>query len=321
MKRIAIIGECMIELNGEPFGSMQQTFGGDTLNAAVYLNRSLQNSQFKTNDIEVNYVTALGQDPISKGMLTRWQDEGIKTDLVLEDQHRTPGLYLIQLDSEGERTFLYWRNQSPARYLLQHPKFEDIVNQLINMDMVFISGISLAILPDADRIKLLALLERLRSHNVEIAFDSNFRPALWPQDDHDFTVKSIYKTMYSHTDLALVTFDDEQLLWGDASPEVTLARLQKLGVQKAVVKLGAEGCLVQDFTHQDNAQLIATTPVKKVIDTTSAGDSFNGGFLAYYLNDSTLEISCQRGNMLAGLVIQHRGAIINKEITNTVTQL
>ena len=42
MKHIAIIGECMIELNGKPFGSMHQTFGGDTLNAAVYLSRGCE---------------------------------------------------------------------------------------------------------------------------------------------------------------------------------------------------------------------------------------------------------------------------------------
>ncbi|MBF4243254.1 sugar kinase, partial [Vibrio anguillarum] len=44
MKTIAIIGECMIELNGKPFGEMQQTFGGDTLNAAIYLCRSQRHS-------------------------------------------------------------------------------------------------------------------------------------------------------------------------------------------------------------------------------------------------------------------------------------
>ena len=35
--RIALIGECMIELQHRADGSLQQSFGGDTLNAAVYL--------------------------------------------------------------------------------------------------------------------------------------------------------------------------------------------------------------------------------------------------------------------------------------------
>lgn len=118
MKKLAILGECMIELNGEPFGEMHQTYGGDSLNTATYLARVSSPEQ-----IEVRYISALGTDKLSQGMLAAWQVDNINTDFVLRDEHRQPGLYLIQLDKQGERTFLYWRNQSAARYLLQHPGY------------------------------------------------------------------------------------------------------------------------------------------------------------------------------------------------------
>lgn len=316
MKHIAIIGECMIELNGKPFGAMHQTFGGDTLNAAVYLRRSCK-ANTNPDEIKVSYVTALGTDPISSGMLSRWQEEGVATELVLRDPSRTPGLYLIQLDDQGERTFLYWRNQSAARYLLQHPDFGQIKQALNQVDMVFLSGITLAILPDEDRIALLNLLVELKAKGVEIAFDSNFRPALWPQDDNH-TVKEIYQVMYQLTDVALVTFDDEQLIWADNTPEQTIQRLTALGVQKCIVKLGAEGCLIQDSSASTFApKAVPTQPIGQVVDTTSAGDSFNGGFLSAYLAGADLATACQRGNTLAGTVIQHRGAIIPKEFTQS----
>ncbi|BCK08914.1 2-dehydro-3-deoxygluconokinase [Vibrio cholerae] len=316
MKHIAIVGECMIELNGKPFGAMHQTFGGDTLNAAVYLRRGCE-ANTNPDDIKVSYVTALGTDPISSGMLSRWQEEGVATQLVLRDPTRTPGLYLIQLDDQGERTFLYWRNQSAARYLLQHPDFGQIKQALNQVDMVFLSGITLAILPVEDRIALLNLLVELKAKGVEIAFDSNFRPALWPQDDNH-TVKEIYQVMYQLTDVTLVTFDDEQWIWGDSTPEQTIQRLTALGVQKCIVKLGAEGCLIQDSSTSIFApQAVPTQPVAQVVDTTSAGDSFNGGFLSAYLAGADLATACQRGNTLAGTVIQHRGAIIPKEFTQS----
>lgn len=317
MKEIAIIGECMIELNGKPFGPMYQTFGGDTLNAAVYLNRGCELNT-EEQSIVINYVSAMGCDPLSEGIISRWQDDGINTNLVLRDEHRTPGLYLIQLDDQGERTFLYWRNQSPARYLLQHPDFICIEQSLAKMDMVFVSGISLAILPEEDRSKLLALLSNLRNQGVEVSFDSNYRPALWPNDELQ-TVKANYQAMYQTTDLALVTFDDEQLIWDDKTPQDTLSRLHNLGVNKVIVKLGEEGCLVSDSTEK-RSFAVPTTPVKNVVDTTSAGDSFNGGFLSCYLANGTLIQSCQRGNALAGVVIQHRGAIIPKSATDVVTK-
>ncbi|WP_039046756.1 sugar kinase [Plesiomonas shigelloides] len=316
MKHIAIVGECMIELNGKPFGAMHQTFGGDTLNTAIYLSRGGK-ANTNPDEIKVSYVTALGTDPISSGMLARWEEEGVSTELVLRDTSRTPGLYLIQLDEQGERTFLYWRSQSAARYLLQHPGFARIKLALNQVNMVFLSGITLAILPDQDRIVLLNLLVELKAKGVEIAFDSNFRPTLWPQDGNH-TVKELYQVMYQLTDVALVTFDDEQLIWGDSTPEQTLQRLTSLGVQKCIVKLGAKGCLIQDSsTYTFSPQAVPTQPVAQVLDTTSAGDAFNGGFLSAYLSGEDLATACQRGNTLAGSVIQHRGAIIPQPFTQS----
>ncbi|MFS1860595.1 sugar kinase [Vibrio lentus] len=317
MSHIAIIGECMIELNGAPFGTMQQTYGGDTLNAAVYLNRSAT-SYSRSSDapmIRTSYVTALGSDAISQQMLNRWQDEGLSTDFVLIDEQRSPGLYLIQLDDVGERTFLYWRNDSAARYMAQHPDFDKITAQLEDVDMVFLSGISLAILPHGDQLKLLTIIQGLRERGVAIAFDSNYRPKLWDSQD---ATKECYLLGYKTTDIALVTFDDEQLLWQDAQPQDTIKRLHAHGVKTVVVKLGAEGCLISE-NPKDVPIKVTTTPVETVVDSTSAGDSFNGGFLSCYLAGGSVSKACQQGNALARLVIQHHGAIIPKAITDTLS--
>lgn len=316
MKQIAIIGECMIELNGKPFAEMQQTFGGDTLNLAVYLSRAVKHK------LKVNYVSTMGTDALSEGILARWRDEGVNSDFVLRDQKRQAGLYLIQLDEQGERTFLYWRNQSAARYLLQHPKFPELANKLQNMDMVCLSGISLAILPKQDRERLVGLLNHLARQNVQIVFDSNFRPSLWSHDIDWKTVRRIYQQVFSVCDIALVTFDDEQALWGDETPQETLIRLKTSGVKEAIVKLGAEGCLYQNFTLPDSvSELISTEVVANVVDTTSAGDAFNAGFFSGYLLGLKPQMACKQGHQLAGAVIQHKGAIVPIAATEPITAL
>ncbi|ASI94170.1 sugar kinase [Vibrio rotiferianus] len=300
MKRIAIIGECMIELNGEPFGPMQQAYGGDSLNSAIYLARTTD------KQIDIQYVSALGQDAVSHGMIERWQREGINTDLVLRDDKRQPGLYLIQLDSEGERTFLYWRNQSAARYLLQHPNFPCVEQALPHVDMVYLSGISLAVLPRDDRTRLIGLLTQLKSQGVEIAFDTNYRPALWEKAEE---ARYFYRQMFEITDLALVTNDDEQNLWGDKNETASLQRLKDQGVKQVALKMGSKGNIFCNFKNNEILE-IPTQPIEKVIDTTSAGDSFNAGFLAGWLLGKTPTICSEQGHRLAGLVIQHKGAII-----------
>ncbi|MFZ7109098.1 sugar kinase [Avibacterium avium] len=305
MKKIAIIGECMIELNGEPFGNMWQTYGGDTLNTATYLSRASS-----PKNIEVHYISAMGADKLSQQMIQHWQQDQIHTDSVLIDPNRQAGLYLIQLDKFGERTFLYWRSESAARYLLQHPDYPQVQDKLAEMDMIYLSGISLAILPDADRYALIEQLKQLAAQGVKIAFDSNYRPKLWESVEK---TQEIYTALLPFIDLALVTFDDEQALWGDSETAQSVQRLKDFGVKNIVLKQGKDGALFCDA--QGNEQHIATTPVANVVDTTSAGDAFNAGFLNGYLREKLPQQCCQQGNQVAGIVIQHKGAIIDKNAT------
>lgn len=302
MKKIAIIGECMIELNGQPFSSMQQSFGGDSLNSALYLSRCMKDK------VEVNYVTAMGCDALSEGIVSRWKDEGIHTQWVMKDEKRQPGLYLIQLDEQGERTFLYWRNNSAARYLVQHPSFKQVSQELEGVDWIYLSGISLAILPHVDRLALISRLQVLQQQGVKVAFDTNYRPALW--ENHE-SARLVYNAMFEITELALVTNDDEQHLWGDHDEQVTVKRLHKSGVKQAVVKMGANGNLYSVRGQPEIA--VPAYPVEKVIDTTSAGDAFNAGFMAGVLADKSAKESSQQGHQLASVVIQQKGAIISHQ--------
>ena len=113
MTRVASIGECMIELSEAAGGLMSRSYGGDTLNTAVYLARL---------GVPVNYLTALGDDPWSEEMLSAWRAEGVGTDLVVRVPGRLPGLHIIKTDSGGQRTFYCWRDSSPARQLFELPQ-------------------------------------------------------------------------------------------------------------------------------------------------------------------------------------------------------
>ena len=108
-KKIAVIGECMIELS-EKNGAVNRGFGGDTLNTSVYIAR-----QTDASALSVHYVTALGTDAFSQQMLDSWQQENVNTDLIQRMADRLPGLYYIETDDTGERTFYYWRNEAAAR--------------------------------------------------------------------------------------------------------------------------------------------------------------------------------------------------------------
>ena len=156
VRRVASLGEGLIELRGRPFGSIHQGCGGDSLNTAVYLAR-LGKDQF-----EVSYVSVVGGDALSAGMLECWTAEGIRTELVLRDPSRLPGLYWIQTDDQGERSFHYWRGNSAWRHFLQHPDFNRVALALKGIELLYLTGVSLATLPAKDRERLLELLLELR---------------------------------------------------------------------------------------------------------------------------------------------------------------
>jgi 2-dehydro-3-deoxygluconokinase len=308
MLRIACIGECMIELSetagdGAAAGRMQRTFGGDTLNTAVYLARCLKPAQKQPAD-EVHYVTALGDDPFSAEMLAAWEREGVGTGLVFRLPGRLPGLYIIRTDAAGERSFHYWRSAAAARELFRAEQAETLAAELGGFDLVYLSAITLGILDAESRQRLFALLESLRHSGCRIAFDSNYRSRLWASRAE---AQAAVCRVLDLASLALPTFEDEAALFGDADPAATAGRLHGLGLEEVVVKCGSEPCLVSQPGRQ---AWVPGETVARPVDTTAAGDSFNAAYLAARLTGATPEAAAAAGHRLAARVIAAKGAIV-----------
>ena len=300
MQKVVLFGECMLELQGQAFGSMQQTFGGDTLNTAVYLSRC-------GSGLQVSYATALGDDNLSTGLLERWQAEGLDVSLVQRLPGRMPGLYLIEVDARGERSFSYWRDNSAAKayFDAEQTPLEQAADTL---DALYLSGISLAILPPAGRERLFALMARLQARGASVIFDNNYRPRLWSSRSEAL---ACFERAYSLADIALVTADDEQALRGLPQLADAVAAAQALPCAEVVIKRGRDATLVRSAA---GVQEIATEVVEKVVDTTAAGDSFAAGYLAVRLKGGDVAAAAALGNRLAGRVIQHRGALIPRAV-------
>lgn len=303
-KKIAVIGECMIELS-QKGAEVSRGFGGDTLNTSVYIAR-----QVAPEALAVNYVTALGTDSFSQQMLEAWQSENVQTSLIQRMENRLPGLYYIETDSTGERTFYYWRNEAAAKFWLESEDSAAICEELATFDYLYLSGISLAILSPSSREKLLSLMHECRANGGKVIFDNNYRPRLWASREE---TQQVYQQMLHCTDIAFLTLDDEDALWGEKPVEEVIARTHDAGVSEVVIKRGADSCLVSVA----GVAVIDVPAVKlakdKVVDTTAAGDSFSAGYLAVRLTGGTPEDAAKRGHLTASTVIQYRGAIIPRD--------
>ena len=293
---ILSIGECMVELAPLPGeGDYRMGYAGDTLNTAWYLRRLLPAA------MPVSYFTAVGTDAVSDRMVDFLAQAGIGTDHVQRRADRTVGLYLIQLD-RGERSFSYWRGQSAARTLAADGNRLDAA--LRDVGTAYFSGITLAILPEDGRARLLDRLAAFRARGGQVVFDPNLRPRLW-QDTATMTRAVMQAATVSDT--VLPSHEDEAEWFGDADPAATAARYAHAGAAEVVIKNGPGPMLALS-----NGDSITVDPVKvaEVVDTTAAGDSFNAGYLAARAAGAAVADAMRLGATLAAEVIGTRGALM-----------
>ncbi|OWQ93942.1 hypothetical protein CDN99_03330 [Roseateles aquatilis] len=303
-QRVAVIGECMLELKGEAFGAMTQGYGGDTFNTAVYLRRC-----GAAAGIEVAYATALGEDGLSTGLIGRWQAQGLDTSLVSRIAGRMPGLYMIEVDGRGERSFHYWRDSAAAKSYFE-AEVSPLEAQADRFDALYLSGITLAILPAAGRERLYALMATLRERGAQVIFDNNYRSRLWPDRA---SARAAFERAFSLATIALVTADDHQALMGLHDIDAAIAHAKTLPVPEVLIKRGAAPTLVRAAGGAGDWLEAMTQRIERVVDTTAAGDSFAGGYLARRLAGDDAVAAAEHGNRVAARVIQHPGAVISTE--------
>ena len=286
----------MIEMTRGPDGRFSQACGGDTFNTAVYLAR---------RGLPVAYATALGDDIYSDRIVSLANAEGIATDLMVRVPGRLPGLYLIETDNKGERSFSYWRENAPARELFELPDWGRVAESIVGARIVYFSGITLSIYSNQGLGRFLALLELARKAGTKIVFDGNYRPRAWKGDVQ--RTRTVFMEALKRVDIALPTYDDEALLWGDPSPDATIERLQAFGIAEIAIKNGPNSALVASGGHKE---FVPVPDVVVPVDTTAAGDSFNAGYMAARLADENPGDAALAGHRLASEVIKHRGAIM-----------
>ena len=173
------------------------------------------------------------------------------------------------------------------------------------------SGISIAIIPRDERPSFFRFIEALKESGVKIVFDPNYRARLWETLDE---ASENFKRALSLCDVALVGVEDIIELFDIERANDALALCESFGVSEIVIKNGPLSVLtVLDGERMEHA----IVPVANVVDTTSAGDAFNGVYLGSRLNDVPISRSVEFAAKAAGTVIQHRGAIIPRGIVET----
>lgn len=294
-KPIVMIGECMLELVHQDASTLKRGYAGDTFNASVYMKRAFA-------ELNVNFMSCIGNDPVSDQFVELMNKEKLGQDFIEIDPSHHMGVYLVKTDENGERSFVYWRSDSAARRLM-HNLTEQTKTHLHKAKLVFFSGISLAILNESQRLAFFDLLQSLKTAGVKLAFDPNYRPSLWASEE---IARDAIQQAFEVADILLPGIEDFEL-FGLSTTQQILQFLQQAKFDELILKDGPNSVLAYTPSEHFEVEIV---PNPKVVDTTSAGDSFAGIYLGARAKKISMRESIKLASIVAKEVTCHKGAIV-----------
>lgn len=287
---LVCMGEPMLEFNQQPGGGPRlylEGCGGDTSNAAVAAARQ---------GARVAYVTALGDDPAGARFFELWAREGVDASAVRRDPHRPTAVYFVTHGPRGHE-FLYYRKHSAAAGMTA----ADVPAAMIRQArMLYASGISQAI-SDSAADAVFHAIAVARAAGVRVAYDTNYRPRLWPPA----RAAAVVHAAIALSDIALPGLEDAQVLTGLTDPDAIADFYHGLGPGIVVLKMGAQGALLRT---RDQRLMLPAFPCAPV-DATGAGDTFCGAFLARLIAGDSPETALRYAAAAAALQTEGYGAV------------
>lgn len=248
--------------------SFQTHFGGKGANQAIALSRS---------GVSVFMLGAVGDDQYGKQLIQNLQDNQIDTQAVQVNDAIESGSAHIQIQS-GDNRIIVVPGANDTVSIAQIQANQNLINQ---MDMVVLQNE----LP-------LGTIEYLIDFCFEQQIPTIYNPAPVKKINQAYLDKVTYLTPNEHEIVQL--FDEENYM-----------EVLKRYPNKLIVTLGSKGAAFFD------GEQIVTVPaqtVKDVVDTTGAGDTFNGYLANGILAGYSLAESLALGNAASALAIQTAGA-------------
>ena len=194
---------------------------------------------------------------------------------MLQDALSPTAVYLVHHGADGHAFQYYRRGSAASAYAPTHVPDAAIRDAKI----LYASGISQGISNSAADAVFHAI-DVARGAGVRVAYDTNYRPSLWPPED-------------------------ASLLTGLSDPDAVVDFYLHLGPSLVVLKMGATGTLLATPSERLRIAPFPCTPV----DATGAGDTFCGAFLARLIDGDDAKVAATYAACAAALSTTGYGAV------------
>lgn len=267
MNKIAVIGECLVELTLLKEDIYKQAFSGDSLNCSIYLKNILEESI-------VEYITVLGEDKLSHDMLDFLYKQNIQTNYINILKNKNPIMYI----NTPESTPTYYSCDLAQRDIFQSKISEEAMNKLLDFDLIYFSTNCVAMMSNEGKIRFFKLIKKLRTFGVKIVFDSMYIPIMYESSDE---ARKLYETSIHYADILLTSILIEKKLWGSIDSSDITKKAQMAGCKEVIIK-----CKNQEIAYSHECKL-----EKIKIKESDNKNIFNGAYLAMRLKNNSIKES------------------------------
>jgi 2-dehydro-3-deoxygluconokinase len=291
---VVSLGEPLVELCATDVGRLSQVehfrrgWGGDTSNFAVAAART---------GSKVGHVCRLGDDEFGRSFMELWSREGVDASRVIVEPGAWTAIYIISLVGGGGHDFTYYRAGSAVSRF----SVEDLDREYISSAKVFhTSGITLAVSRSLREATLKAM-DMCNEAGGSVTFDVNMRAKLWPIH----TAEAAIGHAFRKADTVFASLEDINTLYGVSDPVKATQHIRELGPETVIIKLGGGGC----YVHSGDEAFTCPGYRVKPVDTTGAGDAFDGAWVTAVLEGWSLHEAARFANAVGAITATGLGAV------------
>ena len=231
---------------------------------------------------DVTFISRLGQDSFGELAMNACKAEAVNTEFISIDREKASGVALIMVDQYGENVIAVASG----------------ANNTLTQDDVFVAE---SVIRSADCILLQletplatvrAAIELANKHHIPVILN----PAPAVPLPASF-LQSIDILTPNETEAVILDLIDSDL------PD-DIQNVRQSGIKTIVMTMGSKGALL---LHEDGRQQVPAYPIN-VVDTTAAGDAFNGALAVAWANGRSLSDAVDFANAAGALAASKSGA-------------
>lgn len=290
---ITVVGEALVDLVISLDGSVEAALGGAPYNTAIAAARL---------GAVVEFAGRLSDDRFGQLLVERLEADGVR--LVANRTDRPTTLAAAEIDECGAASYRFYIDGTSAPALTTadvqfHTQEFDGAEA---GDILFTGGLGLVLEPMADTV--IELVGRRRRDTL-VMVDVNCRPKVI--DDRENYGERLERLL-AHTDIVKVSDDDLTYLHpGDETTDAA-RRLLGHGVEAVLVTAGTSATSI--VTNAGVVSVPVPPLERPVVDSIGAGDTFGGGFLAWWALSGLGRDDVEPENLQRAVVAAHAAAAV-----------